>query len=95
MIKNKLYLHCKKDFLYGTNIIFHKGERYYYYYDDDGYYAKDEDIFIYYDEESENEYRRGYRMCFKCDSLLNSLVYDYFYTPIEERKMKLEKLNKR
>lgn len=97
--KNKKYLFCKKDFKYGTRTIF-KADKKYHYYLDDISLEEDDDIFIYYDELNKNEFRRGYRFFFNLpedDRIrnLNYSVYDYFYTPIEERKLKLAKINEK
>lgn len=96
--KNKKYLFCKKNFKYVTRTIFKSGEKYYYYLEDES--MEDNDIFIYYNEFNVDEFHRGFRFYFNLPEeerirKINYAVYDYFYTPIEERKLKLAKINEK
>lgn len=101
--KNKKYLFCKKDFKYGTRTIFKVDKKYHYYLEDESMNdgsMEDDDIFIYYDELNENEFQRGFRFYFNLPEeerirKINYAVYDYFYTSIEERKLKLAKINEK
>lgn len=87
----KKFIFCKRNFKFGNGIIFEAGETYYYY---EYKNYTDPDIFVYYNERSTDVSRKGYRFYFKleeCDTI-NSLVYDYFCNPVEERKIKLQRL---
>lgn len=87
----KKYVFCKKDFRFGSIVIFEAGEKYYYY-EYEGY--DDPDIFVYYNEKTDDIVRKGYRFYFKLEecNTINSLVYDYFCNQVEERKIKLQRL---